>query len=99
MALSQFDFCYIAHTSTAVDITRDNQPKRRHRRRRLATQIGNNDLLSFVMWIDLTESERHRVAVSPGDHKRVLQARIFAGLVDRLGPFEQRPQEDARIAA
>ena len=36
-ALSQFDFCYIAHTATAVDITRDYQPKRRHRRRRLAT--------------------------------------------------------------
>ena len=33
------------------------------------------------MWIDLTESERHRVAVSPANHKRVFKLVSLLGLL------------------
>ena len=49
------------------------------------------------MRIKLAKSERDHVTIST--QKTMPQARIQAGLVDRLGLFQQRPQQDARVPA
>jgi hypothetical protein len=49
--------------------------------------------------IDLTDSKDYAVTVSSRNQKRMPQVRILTGLVHRLGLFEQRPQQDAHIAA
>jgi hypothetical protein len=51
------------------------------------------------MRINFTDSKRHGITVSSRDQKRTPQVRILAGLINRLGLFEECPQRDARIAA
>src|SRR5262245_16909331 len=82
-----------------MHVTRHDKTKRRERCGWFTTAISENNLLSFVMRIDLTESERCGIAVTPCDQEGVSEPRVFAGRVDGPCLLKKRPQKHAGITA
>jgi hypothetical protein len=49
----------------------------------IAARIDQDQGLSLVVWIELTEDQRKGITVPPGDQQRV--ARVLAGVIDKAG--------------